>query len=190
MKRKHLKSLLVFTVAALCFVSCKVTSHAEKAQGVNLGDYKTFSWTTTTRKSKAGSEIIDNNIKASVTEQLQKKGLSKVDTNPDLIIDYSVTLPKESRRISRSAYPRMGGQFFMGGRGRSGLFLQPMYMSSNRYQRSSVREGTLTVNMLDAASKKLIWQGWAKDDMDSGNVTTKQVNTDVKAIFKKFDYHY
>ena len=48
------------------------------------------------------------------------------------------------------------------------------------------KEGTLTVNMVDAKKNKLIWQGWSKGDISS-NITSRDVKDDVKSIFKKFD---
>jgi len=176
--------LLVTSFAVFACSSCSVSSHAEKASGVDLSKYKTFSWTTSERKSKASSEIVDNNIKEIVTEQLENKGLSQSDKSPDLILDYSVTLPS-SARPNRPTHGRMGGQVFMGGRSRTSVYLQPGMMMNNRNRQSST--GTLTINMLDANTKKLVWQGWVKDDMNSRTITTKQVKSEVKAIFKKFD---
>ena len=50
------------------------------------------------------------------------------------------------------------------------------------------KEGELSVNMIDAKTNKLIWQGWAQGEINSKNVTTKDVTAQVKSIFRKFDY--
>lgn len=177
--------LCLIIAGSIGISSCSVSSHAEKANGVNLSNYKTFGWTTSERKSKASSEIIDNNIKAIVTEEMEKKGLAQVSTKPDLILDYSVTLPRGERQ-RRPAYGRMGSRVLMGAGGRGGVFLQPGVFVGNRYRNTSA-EGTLTINMLDANTNKLVWQGWANDYINSRTITTKQAKSNVKAILKKFD---
>ena len=48
------------------------------------------------------------------------------------------------------------------------------------------KQGTLTVNMVDAKTNKLIWQGSAQSDVSSKMVTTQEMQTDVMSIFKKF----
>jgi len=49
------------------------------------------------------------------------------------------------------------------------------------------KDGTLTVNMVDTKTDKLIWQGWATGDITSKYVTSKEAQADVKSIFKKLD---
>ncbi len=40
------------------------------------------------------------------------------------------------------------------------------------------REGQLTVNMIDVKNNKLIWQGWARGEISSKNITTKEATAD------------
>ena len=49
------------------------------------------------------------------------------------------------------------------------------------------KQGTLTVNMVDAKTNKLIWQGTAQSDVNNKTVTTGEMQTDVTSIFKKFN---
>jgi hypothetical protein len=51
----------------------------------------------------------------------------------------------------------------------------------------TVREGTLTITMVDAKTDKTIWQGWTTDDVNSRNVTQKEIQSSVNSIFRKFD---
>jgi hypothetical protein len=50
-----------------------------------------------------------------------------------------------------------------------------------------VREGTVTITMLDAKTDKTIWQGWTTDQVNSKNLTGKEIQNSVKSIFRKFD---
>ena len=51
----------------------------------------------------------------------------------------------------------------------------------------NTREGTVTITMIDAATEKTVWQGWATDEVDSRRMTSKEIQNSVKAIFRKFD---
>lgn len=59
----------------------------------------------------------------------------------------------------------------------------------NRTSNIAIRKGILTINMTDAKTNKLIWQGWAEDEINNRNITSKQAAADVKSIIKKINYH-
>jgi hypothetical protein len=50
-----------------------------------------------------------------------------------------------------------------------------------------VREGTVTITVTDARTDRVVWQGWTTDEVNSRNLTTKEINNAVKSIFRKFD---
>jgi hypothetical protein len=41
--------------------------------------------------------------------------------------------------------------------------------------------------MTDAKTDKMVWQGWTTDELRSRNLTSKEIQTSVKSIFRKFD---
>jgi hypothetical protein len=49
------------------------------------------------------------------------------------------------------------------------------------------REGTITISMLDARTEKTVWQGWTTDEVNSRNLSSKEIQNSVRAIFRKFD---
>jgi hypothetical protein len=50
-----------------------------------------------------------------------------------------------------------------------------------------IKEGTVTISMIDTKTDKTVWQGWTTDEVNSKNMTTKEIQNSVKSIFKKFD---
>lgn len=50
-----------------------------------------------------------------------------------------------------------------------------------------IREGTITISMIDTRTDKTVWQGWTTDEVNSRNLTSKEIQNSVKSIFKKFD---
>jgi hypothetical protein len=52
---------------------------------------------------------------------------------------------------------------------------------------TEIRQGTLTITMVDARTDKTIWQGWTTDEVNSRNVSKKEIQSSVNSIFRKFD---
>jgi hypothetical protein len=52
---------------------------------------------------------------------------------------------------------------------------------------SPVREGTITVTLIDAKTDKNIWQGWTTERLDNSRITDSEITRSVRNIFGKFD---
>ena len=52
---------------------------------------------------------------------------------------------------------------------------------------TTVKEGTVTVTLIDAKTDKAVWQGWATNEISSNQISGKEINKNVNSIFKKFD---
>jgi hypothetical protein len=50
---------------------------------------------------------------------------------------------------------------------------------------SPVREGTLTVTMMDANNDKPVWQAWTTEQLNSRKMTDTEASKAVRKIFKK-----
>jgi hypothetical protein len=68
-----------------------------------------------------------------------------------------------------------------------GYYYTPELLGGFHTYNVPFKQGTLTVNMIDAKTNKLIWQGWSQGEVNSNNVTTNEVKGDVKSIFNKLD---
>lgn len=190
MKHSFIKSALVLATGALIVAGCNVTSHTEKATGINFSNYKTFAWANTGNTKmtdRTDNDIIDNNIKNSVSRELEKKGWTEAEKNPDVLIDYTVAVKKAVKRESDPVYSYPYTPYLWGRRRVYSIWYPSTLMGYHSYN-VPFKEGELTVNMIDAKTNKLIWQGWAKGEVDSKNVTTKEATAQVKSIFKKFEY--
>lgn len=185
---------VIFTCSALLamvLVSCSVSSGVEVAKGVNFNNYKTFGWAITNGVTKSGrsdNDIVDNNIKNAVGAELEAKGWVEADSHPDVLLDYNIMVEKGVRTETDPVYPYpYSGYFYSPWRGRRGYFYNPYFLAGYRTYNVPFTEGTLTVNMIDAKTNKLIWQGWAKGDVANRGITSQQAETDVKSIFKRLN---
>ncbi|MET0638077.1 MAG: DUF4136 domain-containing protein [Chitinophagaceae bacterium] len=188
-----MKRGLLFTGVAtiILLAGCGPTSQVEVAKGVNFHNYKTFGWINDNGVTKAGrvnNDIVDNNIKNSIGVELEKKGWQEVDQNPDVLLDYNVMVEKGVRQETEPVYPYpYSGYYYNWRRRRLGYFYNPYYFGAYQTYNVPFKEGTLTVNMIDAKTNKLIWQGWAKGDITNQTVSSKEAQADVNAIFKKLN---
>ena len=181
---------LAVLAAGLACAGCRITSHSEKAEGVDFSRYKTFAWENEDAArgaARADNDMVDNNIKNSVSQQLEQKGWKESVANPDVLLNYTVAIQRGTRRETEPVYSMPRPVYLNGPRGMYTIWYPSLLMGYHSYN-TPLREGELTINMFDAKTSKLVWQGWAKGDLGSGRVTTKEATAQVKSIFKKFNY--
>jgi hypothetical protein len=188
------KSFLVLSAAAVSaffFSSCSVTTHVETAAGVNFNNYKTFGWVNGNGEKiedRADNDIVDNNIKNAISLQLENKGWKETTQNPDVLLDYNVMVDK---KVSHASYPVYShpytNYYYNRWHRRMGYMYYPNDLVTYHTYNIPFKEGTLTVNMIDAKTNKLIWSGSATGDVSSKLVTTQEMQGDVTTLFKKFD---
>jgi hypothetical protein len=140
-------------------------------QQFNFSDLKTFDWMQTPEKVDINSLVVQR-VKNAVNAELKAKGLMMTSNNPDfLIAEYHGK--KDQLHIQNMGHGR-GSRY--GG--------QPSGVSAYQFE-----EGLLILDFVDAQSKKLIWRGSAKaqvDYIDTPEKSEKLINTAVKEILKKY----
>ncbi|MBP7556823.1 MAG: DUF4136 domain-containing protein [Chitinophagaceae bacterium] len=186
-------SLLGSGVLALLLLlaGCAPTAHIEKDDAVDFSQYKTFAWTEKQESSKGSraNDLAEKKIREAVNKELERSaGWKETTDNPDVLLSYDVLVERSSRRNSDPVYSRPFTRTFYNPYARR--FYRVYYPSRFiGYDDYSVptREGTVTITMADAKTDKTIWQGWSTGEVDSRNLSSKEIQSSVRAIFKKFD---
>jgi hypothetical protein len=153
---KFLPLLLLFILTSCS--SVKVNQDYDK--NADFSQYKTYAYHKSGIDKVEISDLDKKRILRSIDEDLSAKGFTKSE-NPDVIINF---FTKEREQVDVSQFNAGWGYgwgygwnpYFWGGR-----------TSINRYS-----EGTLTIDIIEAKKKELIWQGQGE------GVLTK--NTDKK----------
>jgi Domain of unknown function (DUF4136) len=125
------------------------------------------------RDDASEDQLINQEIKRAVDEQLAQKALTKVDKNADLLVSYHAAIRQE-----QSLYLSGIG---WGGRG-SGSWSD----GSMQGQTSSVPIGTIVVDLYDPAQKQMIWRGDATKTIDLKKDADKNYKNLQKAMAKLF----
>lgn len=173
--------------------SCASTAHIEKDDTADFSRYKTFAWVDKDGEGKndrnRGNDLTEQKIREAVSNELQKSaGWREVKNRPDVLLSYDVLVERTTREQNDPVYSRPTTRVFYNPYTRrySTIYYPSQFLGYDRDQRS-VREGTVTITMIDARTDKAVWQGWTTDEINNRNLTSREIQTAVRSIFKKFD---
>lgn len=156
------KYIFILLAATLGLSSCspfKVRS--DYADTASFTSYKTYKLRVDDLKL---NDIDKDRVLNELSKQLQSKGLSSGE-NPDLIINVKANHKKVTDINQGSPYGMYGwgGNFGWG-------------MGMNRTWSSNYNEGAVIVDMIEAKSNKLVWQGIGSGiSVDSPKSKQKQI---------------
>ena len=173
---------------------CGSSAYIQKDNAYNFSKIKSYAWVNGTQKvkgvsdSKRVNDLTDRKIRESVDRNLQASGWAQDSRNPDVLLVYDVDVQRENRNVSNPVYSMPATRWFFNPYARRYV---PVYYPSQLmgYDNAteSVKEGTLTLTMMDADTDKTIWQGWTTSEVSGKNLSEKEINSNVKAILKKLD---
>lgn len=137
--------LFTLALALTGCASSEVNSYV--ARGVNLREHRTYNWALDDARS-TGDPRLDNNrflqerVQAAVDAQLADRGFEKTDS-PDLIVRYHANVMQDI--VNREAKDN----------GDCEECWPEVY-----------DQGTLSIDLVDARTERLVWRGWAKGSID------------------------
>lgn len=180
-------SLLVLLTA------CGTTAHIEKDENADFSKYKTFAWIDKdgegSRDRNHRNDLVEQKIRDAVNQELQKSaGWREVKNRPDVLISYDVLVERSTRESSNPVYSRPFSRLVYNPYTRryATVYYPSQFIGYERDERP-VKEGTVTITMIDTRTDKTVWQGWTTDVVSSRNLTSKEIQSSVRAIFRKFD---
>lgn len=167
--------------------SCGSTAHIEKDDNADFSQYKTFAWAEMEGKHK-NNDLAERKIREAVNKELEKTGWRESKGRPDVLLSYDVLVEKTTAQRSDPVYSTPFTRTFYNPYSRRfiNVYYPSRFMGYDNYD-VPTREGTVTISMIDAKTDKTVWQGWTTDEINSRNMSTKEIQNSVKAIFRKFD---
>jgi hypothetical protein len=170
---------------------CASTAHFEKDESADFRSYKTFAWLD---KESPGSgnrmnDLTERRIKEAVSAEMAKTGgWREVKHRPDVLLSYDVLVERTTKESNNPVYSRPYSRIVYNPYTRryTTIYYPSQFIGYERSEQP-VREGTVTITMIDAKTDKTIWQGWTTEEVNSKNLTNKEIQYAVRSIFKKFD---
>lgn len=159
--KNALKKIIVLSTTALlvaCATGPSITTQIRP--NTNFSQYKTWSYTQQLGTDKAGySTIITSEFKRAVQNEMAARGYVYSTENPGLWVNFfsnvqTMTETYSTPGVNIGMYGGYGGGFGYG----YGLgFGVPLY--GNNVESYNYKLGTVTIDVVDVASKELIWEG-------------------------------
>lgn len=189
MKYINWKAWIMMALSSVFLMSCTSTAHIEKDDTVNFSNYKSFAWLHGEEgKLEKQSDLIESKIREAVTLELEKSGWKQIKTKPDVLLDYDLLVEKESKEKRDAVYSQPYSRIIYNPYTRryASIYYPSRFMGYQSYE-ELIKEGTITITMIDAKTDKMIWMGWTTGEVNSRNLTKKEIQKAVTSIFKKFD---
>ncbi len=148
-------SIILAGILALVFAGCASTPNtfSAAAPGADLSQYSTFGFFDSLATDSGDYESIETNfLKVAIAQQLDRRGFGYSDSSPDLLVNFYI---HTKEKIQSRSVPAVGAYYG---------FRDPYYDTWGGYGGYETRidqhtEGTLNIDVVDAKTKKLVWEG-------------------------------
>lgn len=178
-------------VAGIVFLSsCAGIAKIEKDESVDFSKYKTFAWAEDQSDHNATlpSGLQDRNLHTAVNNELAKANYREENEKPDILLKHDVLVENKVKETSSPVYSRSYTRpYFNPYTRRWNYIYYPGYLMGYNRRQYQVKEGTLTLSIIDAKTDKVVWQGWTTDELKSANISSKELEKGVKTILRSFN---
>ena len=167
-----MKTFVTVLFFSIFFVSCSsVKVLTDFDSSANFTQYKSFAFSKNQIKKIEISDLDKKRILSSIEKQMQMKGYT-ISNNPDLIINVN-TKSREDVYINRyNDYPYYGWY---------------PYGMSTTYRPSSRIIGLLYIDVIDAKTGSLLWQGNGSGTLSSNRATRDElINNFVSKLLESY----
>ncbi len=106
--------------------------------------------------------------------------------NPDILLSYDVLVERNTETNREPVYSQSMTRYYYNPYTRrwSTIYYPSQFQGYDVYE-TPVREGTVTITMVDAKTDKNIWQGWTTERLNGSRITDTEIKKSVKNIFNK-----
>jgi hypothetical protein len=147
--------LAVAYFLAACESGPKIVTNS--APGFSLAGYQTFGFLKPLGTDRGNVQTLTSaTLIDAATFELQRAGLRQVDANPDLLVNFVISTRET---LQTRSTPNTGASMHYGRGGYGTWGGYSMSMSTNEVVQRT--EGTLGIDIIDAARLQLVWEGAA-----------------------------
>lgn len=158
--KKH-NCILALIAASFFLASCepslKVTSDYDKS--ANFSQYKTFRMVQLDMQHQTISQLNQNRIINAVKGEMGKKGFAE-SADPDVFVNATIILKDQQSVTANTNYYGYGGYY------RPYAWGTGMSSSYTTYDVQNYKAGSLIIDIADAKTNKLLWEGIGNKEID------------------------
>lgn len=159
MKRSLSNLWFFILISFVTFFGCgpKLNVHAVYDKKTDFSKYHSFSLYGFTDKTGGISELNRNIITSSVKKEMVAHGYVENEKTPDVLVNM-VAIVREKSKVSNTNYYGYGGVY------------RPYYWGPGNdttdVTKVKYSEGSLIIDVIDASTKRLIWEGIGNSEID------------------------
>lgn len=149
----------------------------------NFAQYQTFGFIVPLGTDSRGYQsVVSQQLKAATRREMEARGYRYSAENPQLLVNFSAAL-NDKMRVTTTPEPFYGSYY-----GYRRGFYQPWPLYEDRTTISQYQEGTLTIDVIDAERKQLVWEGTVSKSVTSKDMANvgDALDAAVTAAFAKF----
>ncbi len=180
---KHRIALIALALAlGACASSPTVRTLADPS--LDISRYRTFAFADPLGTDRQGYQsVVSSQLKSSTRREMEARGFVHVDSNPDLMINFGASLD-DKLRVSTYSEPvsAIGARGYYGYRGG---FYQPWPQYAERTDVRQYKEGTLSIDLVDATRKQLVWETTITQPVQQSDDLSSLLDGAVKAGMAK-----
>ena len=176
-------ALIAALVLAACATGPRVRTDYDPT--ADFGRYQTWGFYKPIAMEESGySTWISERIKDNVRREMEARGYRYAESNPDMLVNFQ-GIVREKTDVWTT--PRSDFQYFYSYRRRA-YFAVPVWYDET--QVSQYTEGTLTVDLVDAARNRMVWTGAAIGRVvrQTPQERLAEVDTAISSIFAQYPY--
>ena len=187
-KRFTLLASLCAAVLLLTACASKPTIETDYDRTIDFSQYRTYAFFNPMGIENPNySSIYGSIFRNAISREMESRGYRKSD-NPDLLINVSGRL-QDKTKVTTTSDPYMAGGYYGYRRGRYGAWGGYGYGTTTHV--SNYTEGTVNVDMVDRAQKRMVWEGVAvgrvKEDR-TNEETRANINAGIKEMFAGYPF--
>jgi hypothetical protein len=175
---------LLLTACALVLSACASSGaniRSDSVPGLDFTQFKTWGFLEPISAQQRGvSQLTVQQVQNAVRTQMERRGFVYADENPNLVVNFDM-----ATRATPPAAPRtrVGVSYGVSSGGGSGVGIG---LSTGLFRKRPVREGTLTIDVVDRAQNQMIWTGTIEGKVPNDQPTSTFVDTAVGQVFDRF----
>jgi Domain of unknown function (DUF4136) len=172
-------------VACFAIQACSTgpAIRADADPSANFANYKTFAFFDRVATDGSGyGSLITQHLKGAAQREMEKRGYQMVSANPQLLVNFNLNI--ENRTDIRSTPTTTGGYYGY----RAGYYSMWAGYPQQSVETVHYQAGTLAVDVVDAAQKRLVWSGVAEGKVSKKAAENPGPAIDgvVASIFEKY----
>lgn len=180
----------IFTVALMFLTACssgpKIESDYDHT--IDFSQYKTYGFFSPMGIENPNySSIYGSIFRDAISKEMNSRGYRMSD-NPDLMINVSGRLQQKTK-VTTTSDPYMGGGYYGYRRGAYGTWGGYGYGTQTHV--SNYTEGTVNVDMVDRAEKRMVWEGVAVgrvNEKKSNEETREAIYSGIQEMFAGYPF--